>query len=132
MAKHVVLYVEDNKANMVLISKVLDMLDDVEMHGAETGEAGFRLAQEIRPNLVLLDINLPDMSGLDVLKKIRAEPSIQGVPVIALTASASRGEVSEGLEAGCDSYLTKPFDVRQFLDVINQYLGVAPAGESAN
>ena len=84
------------------------------------------------PDLILMDINLPGMSGLEVLRKIRSEPGISAAPVVAMTASASREEITEGIRAGFDTYLTKPFDVRQFMKVINEYLDAAPPGKACN
>ena len=119
-----ILYIEDNAANAVLVRKVLRDIEDVEVVCADSGEAGLQIVHETAPDLVLLDINLPGMGGYDVLKVLRSDPAFAVTPVIAMTASASRDDLAMGLKAGFDEYLTKPFDLRHFLRIIDTYLGV--------
>ena len=104
-----VLVVEDNELNMKLFHDLL------EVHGYRilqtgNGDEAFRLAMEEQPDLILMDIQLPEKSGLDVTAEIKAEPSTRDIPVIAVTANAMRGDRERCLEAGCDEYFTKPID----------------------
>jgi len=125
-----ILYIEDNVANLTLVDKVLQLVAGVELVSARTGELGIELARELKPDLVLLDINLPGMNGYDVLKSLRADAELADVPVIAMTASATRADLQEGLRAGFDDYLTKPFDIRKFLGLVEEYLDIGSAFEA--
>ncbi|WP_346763347.1 response regulator [Mangrovimicrobium sediminis] len=131
MANRKILYVEDNSANLSLVQKVLAMVDGIEMTAATTGEQGLELARVSPPDLILLDINLPGMNGFEVLQGIRADARLKSIPVIAMTASATRAELADGMRAGFDCYLTKPFDVRRFLVVVEEYLGQNTASGDA-
>ncbi len=110
-----VLYVEDNPANVSFMRDVLGDFEGVELTTAPTAEMGIELALGRRPDLVIMDINLPGMNGTEALARIREEPSIATVPVIALTAAASERERRRGLEAGFSRYLTKPVQVDELL-----------------
>ncbi|MEO1288230.1 MAG: response regulator [Chloroflexota bacterium] len=101
-----VLYIEDNKMNMRLVQKMLKRT--CEVIGAYTGEEGLRLAQEIQPDLILLDINLPDMNGYQVFDALRSQACFDNTPIIALTANAMYGDREHILDAGFDGYLAKP------------------------
>lgn len=107
-----VLYIEDNPDNLLLIQRA------VEGRGygflqAEDGESGLRTALTCRPDVILLDINLPDIDGYEVVKRIRAHPALQRLPVIAITAKALPGDAERVLAAGCDVYMAKPIQVRE-------------------
>jgi CheY-like chemotaxis protein len=130
-ADRTILYIEDNHANLMLVEKVIAMIDGVVMLSASSGEEGLELLRSTSPDLVLLDINLPGIDGFDVLHAIRADEAYHDVPVVAMSASASRAELAEGLSAGFDNYLTKPFDVRLFMRVVREYLELQapPSGE---
>ena len=122
-----IVYIEDNTANAVLVSKVLRDVDGLEVVCADSGEEGLRIVRETSPDLVLLDINLPGMGGYEVLKALRGDPRVSSTPVVAMTASASRDDLAAGLKAGFDDYLTKPFDLRHFLRLVDTYLGLKAA-----
>ncbi len=104
-----ILYVEDNYQNYRLIMRML-MLEQqqYELTQASTGAEGLRLAAEIKPDLILMDINLPDIDGAECTNRIKANPALKHIPVVALTANAMVGDKEKYLAAGCDGYLRKP------------------------
>ena len=121
-ARRLVLYVEDNPANVTFMRDVLGDFEGLELPTAPTAEMGIELALARRPDLVIMDINLPGMSGIEALVRMRAEPSIATVPVIALTAAASGRDRKRGLEAGFYRYLTKPVQVDELLAALEGIL----------
>lgn len=120
-----ILYIEDNQANLTLLERVIGLMDGVRMVPGTSGEEGLDLVEQVKPDLILLDINLPGISGLEVLHSLKGMPHTSAIPVIALTASASNAELEEGLEAGFNEYLTKPFHVKDFLEIVKGYLYVS-------
>lgn len=116
-----VLVVEDNPVNLELITEVL-MQEGYQVLTAQSAEAGLRLAVAERPDLILMDMQLPGMTGYEVTHRLKANPATAAIPVIALTASAMRGDDLKALEAGCDGYLTKPLDLRAFRDTLGHLL----------
>ena len=121
-ASRVVLYVEDNPANVAFMEDLMGTLGDVDLVTAPTAELGIELARVRRPSLVILDINLPGMSGLDAVRSLRRMPETRALPVIALTAAASAGDRKRGLAAGFDRYLTKPVRVEELERAMNELL----------
>ncbi|MCL2448527.1 MAG: ATP-binding protein, partial [Polyangiaceae bacterium] len=117
-----VLYVEDNPANVTFMRDVLGDFEGIDLATAPTAEMGIELALARRPDVILMDLNLPGMNGLDALERIRAEPAIAGVPVIALTAAASERDRQRGLRAGFYEYLTKPVRVDALLRALEAVL----------
>jgi CheY-like chemotaxis protein len=85
-------------------------------------ESGIEQIREQRPDLVLMDIQLPGMDGLSATKIIKEDPSLKDIPVVALTSYAMQGDEEKALEAGCSGYIAKPIDTRKFLETISQYL----------
>jgi two-component system cell cycle response regulator DivK len=116
-----ILYVEDNHQNMRLVRKILNHAG-YEMLEADTGLLALDLIEKEKPSLILLDINLPDIDGLEVVARVRQNPEIPLVPVIALTANAMVGDRERMLAAGCDGYLPKPISRQELLDTVGQYL----------
>ncbi len=111
MAK--VLYVEDNQDNMQLVQRVITALD-YEFLWAADGLSGIRMAETERPDLILLDINLPDIDGHEVARRLRANKNhLMYVPIIAITANALKGDAEKALAAGCDVYMAKPVNIRE-------------------
>jgi CheY-like chemotaxis protein len=110
----VVLYIEDNLVNVLLVQQMLRLWSQVQVLVAEDGTSGLRLLSSTAPDVVLLDMHLPDMSGLEVLHAIRDLPANERLPVIALSASAMTQEVAQATEAGATDYWTKPLDVEVF------------------
>jgi two-component system cell cycle response regulator DivK len=118
-----VLIVEDNELNMKLFNDLL------EAHGIETvstnnGNNVLELTRESKPDLILMDIQLPEVSGLDVTKWLKAEDDLKHIPVIAVTAFAMKGDEQKIREGGCEDYISKPISVTHFMDVINRHLKV--------
>ena len=130
MAGELILIVEDNEKNRKLERDIL------QFHGyrtveAETGEDGVSLAQASPPALILMDIQLPGMSGIDALRVLRADERTRGIPVIAVTASAMTQDRQKIMSAGFDGYQAKPIDVNQFVAAVRAMLARPPAGGPA-
>ena len=120
-----VLYVEDNPANMKLVERLLDRRPDITMLKAVTGTEGLRIARTALPTVVLMDIDLPDMSGLDALAMMRADPATAQIPVVAVTANAMPRDTARGLKAGFLSYVTKPIKVSEFMSALDLAIAAA-------
>ncbi len=120
--RHLVLYVEDNPANVTFMRDVLGDFEGLELATSPTAEMGIEIALGRRPDLVIMDINLPGMDGVAALGRIRSEPSIASVPVIALTAAASERDRKRGLAAGFFRYLTKPIQIDELLAALEAVL----------
>lgn len=118
-----VLYIEDDPANQALVGKVLSRVGDIEMIAADRAADALPAALKHRPDLILLDLNLPDGSGFELLGELRGEPILADVPVVVLSGEASRSERERLLAAGADEYVTKPFEVRVFVDLLQGLLG---------
>ncbi|MEP9351311.1 response regulator [Xanthobacter sp. KR7-225] len=121
MAKTVMI-VEDNELNMKLFHDLL------EAHGYRTvetrsGVEAVELARAHRPDLIIMDIQLPEISGLDVTRKLKADPELRAIPVVAVTAFAMKGDEERIRAGGCEAYLSKPISVVQFLSTVRQYAG---------
>jgi signal transduction histidine kinase len=117
-----VLYIEDNPVNLALVEALLEREPRIRLLTAPLPELGLELARRERPQLILLDIQLPGVDGYEVLRRLRADESTRGIPVFALTASAMHGEVERGMAAGFDDYLTKPMNLPDLLARIRQVL----------
>ncbi len=116
-----VLIVEDNELNMKLFSDLLDA------HGFETeqtreGLKAISIAKEFRPDLILMDIQLPEVSGLEVTKWIKDDKSLSGIPIIAVTAFAMKGDEKRIRDGGCEAYISKPINVSSFLATIRKFI----------
>jgi two-component system, cell cycle response regulator DivK len=121
MADELILIVEDNEKNLKLARDVLQFRGFRTIE-ASTAEEGIELAIEHKPDLVLMDYQLPGMNGVEALARLRADPSMAVTPVVALTASAMREDRERFLAAGFDGYLTKPIDVREFGNQVRGFL----------
>lgn len=115
------LVVEDNPVNLELVTALLDE-HACETLAATTGDAALHLLRQSRPNLVLVDVQLPGMSGYQVTRRIKADPALADIPVVALTAHAMAHEDVRAREAGCDAFLTKPIDIRAFKEILQRFL----------
>ena len=116
------LYVEDNPANRKLVENIIARHPDMLLQTAVTGSLGIELARETRPDVILMDINLPDMSGIEALKILLADPLTAHIPVIAVSANAMQLDVEQGLDAGFFRYITKPIKVKEFMQVLDMAL----------
>jgi PAS domain S-box-containing protein len=117
-----VLYIEDNLSNLKLIERVLSRRPSIKLLSSGEGGACLGLAREHRPNVILLDLNLPDMDGHDVLLGLRSDPLCAGIPVIVISADATRTQIKKLKKAGACDYLTKPLDIKKFMNVLDQTL----------
>ena len=117
-----VLIIEDNPDNTVLICRLLEKAG-YRMLQAATGREGFELAVQKKPDFILLDIQLPDMSGIDVLKKIREQETESHIPIIAVTSYAMAGDREKLLAAGCNGYIEKPIDPGRVIAQIKRIIG---------
>ena len=120
----VILIVEDNEKNMKLVRDVLQVKGYGTLE-AVTAEDGIRLASEHKPDLVLMDIQLPGMNGIDALGVLRGDPATAGIPVIAVTASVMQQDRKLITEAGFDGYIGKPINLKEFLDTVQRTVGAA-------
>ena len=121
-----ILYIEDNVSNLKLAERILERHATVEMIPAMQGSIGLTLARQHRPDMIILDLHLPDMRGEDVLKRLKAEPETRDIPVVVLTADASRGLAERLAQLGSCEFLSKPVDVPRFLKVIAAYIDGTP------
>ena len=125
------LYIEDNPANLRLVEEIVLLTPGLRLLAAPDAHLGLQLARAHLPDLILMDLHLPGMSGLDALKVLRADPVTQAIPVIAVTASAMTRDIKVGMESGFLDYVTKPIDIAQFTQAIHSALARAhPAGEA--
>jgi CheY-like chemotaxis protein len=116
------LCIEDNPANLDLVRNILATLDGVTMLAASDGSTGLLLARQHRPDLIIVDINLPGLSGFDIRRQLGSDPELAAIPVLALSAGALPRDVERGVAAGFFRYLTKPLDVNLFLGAIDDAL----------
>lgn len=124
MARIVV--IEDNPANMKLATFILESAGHAVL-GAANAEAGLTLARDEQPDLILMDIQLPGMDGLQATGVLKADPATRAIPVIALTALAMKGDEERIRAAGCDGYVAKPLAYKDFLAVVSAHLVNSPA-----
>jgi two-component system cell cycle response regulator DivK len=116
-----VLYIDDDFANRLLVKRVL-MAEGFQVDEADNAAAGIQLAIDNQPNLILMDIAMPEMNGLEATNRIRGIPDIAQTRIIAVTANAMHGDREMILEAGCDGYISKPINIDTFVDEISQFL----------
>jgi len=121
MPGELILLVEDNDNNRMLVRDVLQATG-YRVVEAENAEDGLRMATEQRPALILMDIQLPGMNGIEALKRLRADPATRAIPVVAVTASAMTQDRSQIMAAGFDGYQSKPISVKGFLQTIREML----------
>ena len=125
-----VLYIEDDLVNFTLVERILDSRPALKLLHAARGEKGIELAQIHLPKLILLDLNLPDMHGSEVLEKLQNNPTTAQLPVVVLSADATPSQIERLLTAGARNYLTKPFDIDPFLAVVDEMVSDRPASRS--
>jgi len=120
-----ILYIEDNLSNLELVRRVLNRRPGIRLIDAMQGRLGVDLAREHHPDLILLDLHLPDISGTEVLRQVREDPRTNEIPVVVISADATPGQIERLLTDGALAYLTKPLDVKKLLTLLDQTL---PAG----
>ena len=117
-----VLYIEDDPTNLTLVKHVLGKRPGTDLLLTMSGQEGIDLAQAHHPDLILLDVHLPDMDGEEVFHHLRERPDTEGIPVVVVSASAMPADVERLRGMGVDGYLTKPLNVRLFLDTVDEFL----------
>lgn len=124
-----IVYVEDNPANFVLVRKILEVHGQYVVEQAASGEEGLSRIDADPPALVLLDLDLPGMSGLDLARRLKADPRLRSIPIVAISASVMKDERNQVREAGCVGFLEKPFDIQELRRVVAEAIAgrAAPA-----
>ncbi len=130
MQSEPILIVDDNPANLKL-ARVLLMSEGHDARTAPDAEQALKVLQTFRPRLILMDIQLPGMDGLELTRLLKADPKTQGIVVVALTAYAMKGDEERARAAGCDGYIAKPIDVQKLPAQVSQYLAGAPSAGGA-
>ncbi len=125
LSKSSLLYIEDNPANMKLVEQLIELRSDIKLLTAVNGTTGIELARTLLPDMILMDINLPGISGIEALKILREDPRTAHIPVVALSANAMLRDIDLGLEVGFFRYLTKPIRVKEFMETLDVVLDFA-------
>jgi len=119
------LYVEDNPANLTLVEELIARRPDLRLLSAADGDVGIEFARAYQPELIVMDLTLPGISGIEAMQILRKDPSTAHIPIIALSANAMPSDIEKGIEAGFLNYITKPIKVNQFMDALDQALTFA-------
>jgi len=119
--QRVILYVEDNRENRMLIRRVLEA-EGYAMAEAGNAEEALKKIHSVKPDLILMDINMPDVDGYSLTSQIKSTPGFASVPIVAVTANVMRGDRERSLEAGCDGYIQKPIDIDVLTRQIERFL----------
>ncbi|HEU0293273.1 MAG TPA: response regulator [Anaerolineales bacterium] len=120
-SKGTILYVEDNLDNRVLVRRIL-LSEDYDLIEAVNAADALRVLKNTKPDLILMDINMPDMDGYTLTSRIKTTPGFERVPILAITANVMRGDKEKTLEAGCDGYIQKPLDIDQLVREVERFL----------
>ena len=123
--KGTILYVEDNPDNRTLVRRIL-LSEDYALIEATNAYDAIEVLKSTRPDLILMDINMPDMDGYTLTSKIKSMPGFERVPILALTANVMRGDKEKTLEAGCDGYIQKPLDIDQLVREVERFISRRP------
>ena len=129
-AVRTVLYVEDNPANLELVEQIIARRADLRLLSAADGGLGVEYARNYLPDVVLMDINLAGISGVEAMKILRLDPKTAHIPVIAVSANATPRDIATSLEAGFVAYITKPIQIPRFMEVLDAALSTAPMASS--
>ncbi len=121
MSQPRILYIEDNPENRLLVRRVLEV-EGYQIIEADSGLTGLKIAESLTPDLILMDINLPEIDGYELTHRLKQMPHLARVPIIAMTANVMRGDREKTLAAGCDGYIQKPIDVDQLPVQVERYL----------
>ena len=119
--KGTILYVEDNPDNRLLVRRIL-LSEDYSLLEATDAMDALNVLKTVQPDLILMDINMPDMDGYTLTAKIKSMPGFERVPILAVTANVMRGDKEKTLEAGCDGYIQKPLDIEQLTREIERFI----------
>ena len=130
-AQKTILHIEDNFENRILVRRLLQSASYQVLEAGNALEAINQLRQS-RPDLILMDINMPDIDGYTLTAKLKTVPTIRKIPIIAITANAMRGDREKSLRAGCDGYIEKPIDIDTFLDKVDHFISVSNSMGNSN
>jgi two-component system cell cycle response regulator DivK len=130
-AQKTILHIEDNFENRILVRRLLQSAS-YNVLEAENALQAVNHLRTTRPDLILMDINMPDVDGYTLTGKLKSIPSIRNIPIIAITANAMRGDRERTLQAGCDGYIEKPIDIDTFLDKVEHFLTVSQKAGKPN
>ena len=119
--KKTILVIEDNELNMKLVRNLLK-LKNFKVIESEDAEQGMEMAETYKPDLILMDINLPGIDGLTATKKIKENEALKHIPIVALTSYAMQGDEEKSINAGCAGYISKPIDTKTFVETLSQHL----------
>jgi two-component system cell cycle response regulator DivK len=122
MSGPLILIVEDNEKNLKLIRDYLQFKGYVTIE-AGTGEAGIVLAREQQPSIILMDVQLPGIDGMQAMKSLKSDPVTQQIPIIALTSFAMSGDQEQFIKEGFDDYISKPINIKEIPEIVNKYIG---------
>ncbi len=125
------LYVEDNDDNLYMLTLWFDVAGGYEIVSAPDGAAGIAMATAERPDLILMDLNLPEIDGWEATRRLKADPATRDIPIIALTAHAMAGEREKALATGCDEFETKPIDFDRLLPKVERLIDAKEGGPAA-
>ncbi len=117
-----ILHIEDNFENRVLVKRLL-LAEGYNLVEAEDAYQALDLLKTVQPDLILMDINMPEMDGYTLTKKIKENPAFLNVPILAITANVMKGDRERTLQAGCDGYIDKPIDIDKFYETLSHFLG---------
>lgn len=119
--KKKVLLVEDNASNRELFIEIIKLKDQYEVYVAEDGMQALELLENFKPDIILMDIHMPELDGLAVTKTIKSIPDLSNIPIVALSALAMKNDIQAALDAGCIGYITKPVRIKNFLEQLDYY-----------
>lgn len=122
MAEKVILHIEDNSDNRLLVRRLL-LSEGYVVIEAENAKKALQILSSQRPNLILMDINMPDVDGYTLTATLKNDPLYREIPIIAITANVMRGDRERSLQSGCDGYIEKPIDIDKFFDQISRFIG---------
>ena len=123
------LYIEDNEDNLYMLTLWFDVLGDYEIVSAADGAAGIAMAAAELPDLILMDLNLPEIDGWEATRRLKADPATRDIPIIALTAHAMAGDREKAIATGCDDFETKPVEFDRLLAKIERVLAAREGGK---
>lgn len=132
MRMSTLLYVEDNPTNLILVEQLIAQRKNMRILSASDAQLGIELARTHQPDIILMDINLPGISGIEALKILQADPLTQHTPVIAISANAMQHDITKAMESGFFRYLTKPFKVNEFMDTLDVALKLSETAENSS
>ncbi|MFC1541762.1 response regulator [Candidatus Latescibacterota bacterium] len=121
MSNYTVLIIEDNPINRKVFKDILSVNSYISIEAVD-GEEGYKMAKEHKPNLIVMDVQLPGANGYEVTRRLKSEDDTKDIPIVIVTSFAMAGEENEARAAGCNDYLTKPINIHQFIETIKKYL----------